>query len=80
MRILIVILVVVLFLTEAYWLVGKHLELKYNVEEGGGALTFSYRTLSEVMVFFCVQAVVFVFLIVLNWRDRRRGGTSDNQI
>jgi hypothetical protein len=58
MRIFILIFFLILVSTETLWTLDKFLELKYNIEDGGDAISFIYKMLNDIIVFFIVQSVV----------------------
>lgn len=47
---------------EVYWLIDKSLELKFQIEEGGDAVSFSYEMISDVMYFFGANVILVLLL------------------
>lgn len=60
----------ILFLVvEVYWLLDKSLELKFNIEEGGDAVLFSYGLINDVICFFVANLILIVLFMWKYYRD-----------
>ena len=57
---------------EIYWLLAKGLELKFQIEEGGDAVSFSYGVISDIMYFLGANTVLMVILFWKYYRNSKK--------
>lgn len=58
-----------LLVGEVYWLIDKSLELKFQIEEGGDVVSFSYGMISDVMYLFGANLIL---MLLLYWKYYRK--------